>query len=375
MKKKLVMFTFPAYGHSKEPGIIANTLTEFYDVTVFTTPKYKDFYSSAKTLFYTIDEEKIHFSRGPINLAKDLITISNEIVSKHDFEAIIKDFDFVLYDVQVRFVHDIVLKLNKNAISYAVSYSQNTFSFLPASLHTASLQYFFQAFREGKNIFLEDRKLAVDVFNKIVPRYSKNHIALIPEFLQPKLQKNKSHFYGSCVLDTFSHNQNVIGKPDYIYVSLGTIYIDEKILISIVRALNDLNITATVSAGTYANNLLQIAGPHIHIAEFTNQEEELKKATLFITHAGTNSVLEAIKYSVPMLCLPQAADQFAFAAKVESLGIGHYPFCIPQSSTTFTKIIKKMLAQNKYTDSYKKLYKKYDFSKSKTIEYVINIFQ
>jgi UDP:flavonoid glycosyltransferase YjiC (YdhE family) len=373
MKKKILVFTLPAYGHSKEPGIVANTLSELYDVTVFTTPKYKDFYSSAKTLFYTIDEEKIHFSQGPINLAKDLITISNEIVSKHDFEAIIKDFDFVLYDVQVRFVHDIVLKLNKNAISYAVSYSQNTFSFLPASLHAASLQYFFQAFGEGKNLFLEDRKLAVDVFNKIVPSYSKNHIALIPEFLQPKLQKNKNHFYGSAILESADYKEN--NSQDYVYVALGSIYVNKNILEQIIKAIISLGASGAVAAGKYKDELMHLETDKLKIVSFANQEMELQKATLFITHAGTNSVLEAIKYSAPMLCLPQAADQFAFAAKVESLGIGHYPFCMPQSSIIFAKIIKKMLAQNKYTDSYKKLYKKYNFSKNKTIEYITKTFQ
>ena len=48
----------------------------------------------------------------------------------------------------------------------------------------------------------------------------------------------------------------------------------------------------------------------------------LRAASLFITHGGMNSVMEALSLGVPMVVAPQAADQFANAGRVAELGLG-----------------------------------------------------
>src|SRR3990170_3959557 len=48
----------------------------------------------------------------------------------------------------------------------------------------------------------------------------------------------------------------------------------------------------------------------------------LARATLVINHGGANSVHEAMLAAVPMVCLPQAADQQLWAHRVRSLGVG-----------------------------------------------------
>jgi len=53
------------------------------------------------------------------------------------------------------------------------------------------------------------------------------------------------------------------------------------------------------------------------------QIEILKRAHLFITHAGMNSVSEAIHYAVPLICIPLSGDQNFVAWRVaDELGIG-----------------------------------------------------
>lgn len=55
----------------------------------------------------------------------------------------------------------------------------------------------------------------------------------------------------------------------------------------------------------------------------TPQIEILKRASLFITHAGMNSVSEAINYGVPIICLPLSGDQPFVAWRVaDELKIG-----------------------------------------------------
>lgn len=52
------------------------------------------------------------------------------------------------------------------------------------------------------------------------------------------------------------------------------------------------------------------------------QLEILKKADVFITHGGMNSINEAIFYRVPMIVIPICTDAFENAKRVNELGIG-----------------------------------------------------
>jgi MGT family glycosyltransferase len=56
------------------------------------------------------------------------------------------------------------------------------------------------------------------------------------------------------------------------------------------------------------------------VRESVPQVEMLKRASAFVTHGGMNSVQEALYYGVPMVMVPQAADQFWISARTVELG-------------------------------------------------------
>jgi zeaxanthin glucosyltransferase len=58
------------------------------------------------------------------------------------------------------------------------------------------------------------------------------------------------------------------------------------------------------------------------IRPYLPQVALLDRASLAITHAGNNSVTEALTAGVPLLALPFSTDQFAGAAAIESAGLG-----------------------------------------------------
>jgi MGT family glycosyltransferase len=56
------------------------------------------------------------------------------------------------------------------------------------------------------------------------------------------------------------------------------------------------------------------------VRESLPQVDILRRAAAFVTHGGMNSVQEALYYGVPMVMVPQAADQFWISARTAELG-------------------------------------------------------
>ena len=52
------------------------------------------------------------------------------------------------------------------------------------------------------------------------------------------------------------------------------------------------------------------------------QLDVLERADVFVTHGGMNSTMEALYYGVPLVVVPQMADQYMIADRVETLGVG-----------------------------------------------------
>jgi UDP:flavonoid glycosyltransferase YjiC (YdhE family) len=52
------------------------------------------------------------------------------------------------------------------------------------------------------------------------------------------------------------------------------------------------------------------------------QDQVLPRADLVVTTGGFNTVLGALRWGLPFLVLPAAADHFAHAARCEELGVG-----------------------------------------------------
>jgi MGT family glycosyltransferase len=113
------------------------------------------------------------------------------------------------------------------------------------------------------------------------------------------------------------------GRP-IVYISLGTIHNQkaafyrqcfevfanrpEQCVLSVGKA------TDIAALGAHpANVLVRNSVPQLAI---------LQRAAVFITHAGMNSVHEALWHGVPMICIPQQAEQAIVARQVEKLGAG-----------------------------------------------------
>lgn len=117
--------------------------------------------------------------------------------------------------------------------------------------------------------------------------------------------------------------QALNGKP-LIYASLGTIQNQNlAVFTGIAEACHhlDAQLVIALGGGGSPTALPPLPGEPL-VVEFAPQLELLQRATLTITHAGLNTVLESLSCGVPMVAVPIANDQPGVAARVAWSGSG-----------------------------------------------------
>jgi MGT family glycosyltransferase len=124
--------------------------------------------------------------------------------------------------------------------------------------------------------------------------------------------------------DTSDLDFSVIGNRKLIYISLGSLnteFIDfYKTCISAFR--NTVYYVCMSIGRKYEASQLGEIPPNFLVKSYLPQLEILKRADVFITHAGFNSVNEALYFGVPMLALPQINDQHMVAKRLVSMQLG-----------------------------------------------------
>ncbi|MDG4826858.1 glycosyltransferase [Asanoa sp. WMMD1127] len=108
-----------------------------------------------------------------------------------------------------------------------------------------------------------------------------------------------------------------------LYASLGTVFdAAPHLLRAFATALAPLGGSVVVATGQTDPAALGPLPANVVARRFVPQPEVLDRAALFVTHGGMNSVNEALQAGVPMLVVPQGADQPLVAARVATLGAG-----------------------------------------------------
>ncbi|MET9271425.1 macrolide family glycosyltransferase [Kribbella sp. NPDC003557] len=107
------------------------------------------------------------------------------------------------------------------------------------------------------------------------------------------------------------------------YLSLGTVFkADPQLLGTVAAALAPLADTVVVATGQTDPSALGPLPANVLARRSVPQPEVLARASLFVTHGGMNGVNEAMYAGVPMLLVPQGADQPLVAGRVVQLGAG-----------------------------------------------------
>lgn len=111
-----------------------------------------------------------------------------------------------------------------------------------------------------------------------------------------------------------------------IYISLGTLFnTDPSFFRTCIDAFRHEPVRVAISVGDSVNiDALGTPPAHVVLRRFVPQLAVLSRAAAFVTHGGMNSVSESLASGVPMVIIPQMAEQALVGRRVEDVGAGLY---------------------------------------------------
>lgn len=168
-----------------------------------------------------------------------------------------------------------------------------------------------------------------------------------------QLLDNSFKFVGPSIAprsDTVSFPFDTLGDMPIIYISLGTVFNDKvEFYRTCCEAFADVGRKIVLAVGKRTNvDALGMVPGNFIVKEFVPQLELLQRAALLVTHGGMNSVSEALCYGVPLLVIPQTADQFMVGQRIQQHGAGKTMRRGTVTAQKLRSIAEEILAQPVY---------------------------
>ncbi|MBR3867181.1 MAG: glucosyltransferase [Butyricicoccus sp.] len=135
-----------------------------------------------------------------------------------------------------------------------------------------------------------------------------------------------------------------------VYISMGTVVNRmPDFYRNCVAAFTDSPYEVLLSVGADSDiDALGVLPDHITAEPFVDQIAVLKRAEVFLTHCGMNSVSEALYHGVPLVLFPQTAEQHRVASRTAELGAG---ILLPDTRPeTIRAMVDRVLADRGYAD-------------------------
>ena len=146
------------------------------------------------------------------------------------------------------------------------------------------------------------------------------------------------------------------GRP-LVYASLGTLQNRRfDVFHSFAAACADLDaqLVITHGGGLKAAEVSGLPGNPV-IVPYAPQLELLARASLTLTHAGLNTVLDSLIHGVPMVAVPITFEQPAIAARLRHAGAGEVVSLSDLKTRGLRHTVRRVLMENSYRLSAKRI--------------------
>ncbi len=200
-------------------------------------------------------------------------------------------------------------------------------SFLKQLTHGAhpQLDHCFQILNRICNCYKIEEPTLEEIF---ISRGDHNIVYTTRDFNGDEAIKEPQYLFAGPSMERTQETESVdlsgIGSRKLLYISLGSLNTDFLEFYKMcICAFRDTDYYVCMSIGTKCEvTQLGEIPQNFLVKNVLPQLEILKNSDAFITHAGFNSVNEALYFGVPMLAFPQVNDQHMTAKRLVSMKLG-----------------------------------------------------
>ncbi|MFE7034062.1 macrolide-inactivating glycosyltransferase [Streptomyces sp. NPDC057621] len=174
-------------------------------------------------------------------------------------------------------------------------------------------------------------------------------LVLIPKALQPnadRVDESVYTFVGACQGDRAAQGEwrRPEGAGRVALVSLGSAFTKQpafyRACATAFGALPDWHLVLQIGKHVDPAELGEIPA-NVEVRDWVPQLAILQQADVFVTHAGAGGSQEGMATATPMVCVPQAVDQFGNADVLQALGVARR---LPMEEVTADTLREAVLA-------------------------------
>jgi MGT family glycosyltransferase len=365
---KVLFFNLPAYGHTNPTlPLVAELAHRGEHVIYYSSEAFRAAIEQAGATFRGVDafyNEQTYVDDNLVRFSYTLIRAAQEIIPAILADVTADKPDYILYDSLCVWGKCIAQILRVPAIASVTTLARPHSLLHPEVLATlpAVIPLMIRMILEGRKElakFLAITKQLHETYH--IPRPQLGEVYNNLAELNIVYTTRQLQIYPNSFDESFKfvgpllgiHAQapsfpfDELGDEPVIYISLGTVFNDKADFYRLcLEAFAGLNYRVVMSVGSRTDiaSLGTIPGNFI-VKAFVPQLQLLQRTTLFITHSGMNSVNEGLCAGVPLLMIPQAADQLFIAQHIQRLGAGKMLRNTKLNAQRLRKAAEEILAQ------------------------------
>jgi MGT family glycosyltransferase len=340
-----VFFNLPFYGHMNPTlSLVAELTRRGERITYYSSETFRTAIERAGAAFRGIDafmNERTPVDENLVRFASILIHTAQEALPTLLAETSASQPDYVIYDSLCIWGRCVAESLRLPAVASISTLARphsslqrevlaGALSILPSSISMLingrhELQAFNAISKQLQQTYHCSRIGLSDAYNNLAEL---NIVYSISELQSwPNSFDDRFKFVGPFLGDrgaapAFPFEE--LGHDPVIYISLGTVFNAKADFYHLCfEAFADSAYRVVLAIGDkFDPHLLGEIPANFIVRPAVPQLEILRRAALFITHGGMNSVNEGLAADVPLLVIPQGADQFLIARRIQRLRAG-----------------------------------------------------
>ena len=164
----------------------------------------------------------------------------------------------------------------------------------------------------------------------IMEHVDADNLVFMPRSFQPfgETFDQRFHFVGPCIrpaVHSATHSIIPAGSGPILIISLGSLYHQwPEFYRDCLVAFGSTSWRVVMATGNLDARELGPIPSNFSVMPHIPQIELLANASLFISHGGMNSTMEAASFGVPLIVIPQIEEQEVTAMRVQEAKLGRY---------------------------------------------------